>query len=165
MVGTPLRLFHPRTFLETWENVLGWLLPKLAPLEHGLHSILASLPVCLLICMTVPLLQRYVAGSPVWGGTHLLGLWTHAANRLQRPGNCGVGVETMSGWGCLASAEGGFAEQSLRGAWGPLSAPASPRLSAGPAFRHQPSRSGSWLQLVLHLALGVGPACWCRGFA
>ena len=54
-MGTPLRLFHPRTFLETWENVLGWLLPKLAPLEHGLHSILASGPVCLLICMTVPL--------------------------------------------------------------------------------------------------------------
>ena len=80
-VGTLLRLFHPRTFLETWENTLGWFLPHLTPLKRGLHSILASLPVCLLICTTIPLLPRYVAGSPVWGGTHLLGLWTHAANR------------------------------------------------------------------------------------
>lgn len=95
------------------------------PLEHGLHSILASLPVCLLICMTIPL-QRYVAGSPVWGGTHLLGLWTHAANRLQRPGNCGVGVETMSGWGCLASAEGALLSSLSVGPGSPLSAPASP---------------------------------------
>lgn len=105
-MGTPLRPFHPRTFLETWEDALGWLLPSLAPLERGLHSVSAPLPACLLICMTVPLLRRYMAGSPVWGGTHLLGLWTHAANRLQRPGNCGVGVEPVSGWGCLASAEG-----------------------------------------------------------
>lgn len=80
-VGTLLHLFHPKAFLETWENTLGWFLPQLTPLERGLHSILASLLVCLLICTTVPLLPWYMAGSLVWGGAHLLGLWTHAANR------------------------------------------------------------------------------------
>lgn len=54
---------------------------------------------------------------------------------------------------------------SLSVGLGPLCLLRLPRLSAGLAFRHQPSRSGSWLQLVLHLVLGVGPACWCRGFA
>ena len=80
-MGTLLHLFPPRAGLETWENTLGWFLPQLTPLERGLHSILASLRVCLLICTTVPLLPWYMAGFPVWGGAHLLGLWTHAANR------------------------------------------------------------------------------------
>lgn len=162
-VGIPLRLFHPRTLQETWENALGWFLPNLAPPECGLHSILESLPVCLLIsCMTDPLLQRCMAGSPVWGGTHLLGLWTRSKQVTVAQKSCGWGGARVR-MGVLGVGRRGFAEQSLRGAWGPLSAPTSPGLHAGPVFRLRPSRSGSRLQLVLHLALGVGPACWRRG--
>lgn len=164
-MGILLCLFHPRTLQETWENALGWFLPNLAPPECGLHSILESLLVCLLIsCMTDPLLQRYVEGSLVWGGTHLLGLWTRSKQVTVARKSCGWGGARV-GMGVLGVGCGGFAEQSLRGAWGLLSAPASPRLHAGPAFRLRPSRSSFWLQLVLHLALGVGPARWCRGSA
>lgn len=51
--------------------------------------------------------------------------------------------------GCLACGRGALLS-SLSWGLGPSLPP--PGRSAGPAFRHQPSRSGSRLQLVLHLA-------------
>ncbi|CAI9164403.1 unnamed protein product [Rangifer tarandus platyrhynchus] len=60
------------TLQETWENALGWFLPNLAPPECGLHSILESLLVCLLIsCMTDPLLQRILSERTVSAGSKI----------------------------------------------------------------------------------------------
>lgn len=106
MVGTRAMPFPPKDLPGDMGECAGLSSPEPRPLEHGLHSILASLPVCLLICMTVPLLQRYVAGS--WfGEAHTS--WD--SGHMQLTGYSGLeivglGVETMSGWGCLASAEG-----------------------------------------------------------
>ena len=130
-MGIPLCLFHPRTLQETWENALGWFLPNLAPPECGLHSILESPPVCLLISrMTDPLLQRFVAGAPVWGGTHPLGLWTRSKQVTEARKSCDWGGARVR-MRVLSVGHGGFAEQSLRGAWGLCPLPPPPGCTRG----------------------------------